>query len=188
MRIAQIICTFPPYKGGMGNSVYHFSRELAGLGHEITVFTPRYSRQPDRPDSEFPGFKVVRLKPLVSSGNAAVLPQLLWCLKGYDVIHLHYPFYGSAGLVVLRRLLRPSTKIVLYYHMDTRATGAKGLLFRLYRMLMLPLVLRLAEAIAACSADPDCCRTIALRGGQGDRLTRSSRIGAAETALELGAR
>lgn len=47
MRIAQIICTFPPYKGGMGNSVYHFSRGLAALGHEITVFTPAYPRRAD---------------------------------------------------------------------------------------------------------------------------------------------
>ena len=43
MKIAQIICAFPPYKGGMGNVVYNFSKYLADLGHEITVLTPDYS-------------------------------------------------------------------------------------------------------------------------------------------------
>lgn len=153
MRIAQIICAFPPYKGGMGNSVYYFSRGLAALGHEITVFTPAYPRRADLPEGDPSDIVVVRLTPLVSSGNAAVMPQLLWRLKGYDAIHLHYPFYGSAGFVALRKLLRPSMRVVLYYHMDTRATGVKGAVFWTYSRVILPVVLRQAERITCSTFD-----------------------------------
>lgn len=137
----------------MGSSVYHFSRELAKLGHDITVFTPRYRARSVQPEVTFPGFKVVMLKPLVSSGNAAFLPQLLWRLKGYDVIHLHYPFYGSATFVALRKLFRPSTRICLYYHMDTESVGIKGLFFRLYRRTVLPCILRLVYEVTCSSFD-----------------------------------
>lgn len=153
MRIAQIICAFPPYKCGMGNSVYNFSRELAKRGHELTVFTPRYRNQSVQPHFEHPDFKVVRLRPLASNGLAAILPQLLWRLKGFDIIHLHYPFYGSAGLVGLVKLLRPSTKVVLYYHMDTKASGFKGVAFQLYRFVVLPILLHIAEEITCSSFD-----------------------------------
>jgi len=44
MKIAHIVCTFPPYKGGMGNSVYHFVRILSQMGQEVIIFTPDYGR------------------------------------------------------------------------------------------------------------------------------------------------
>lgn len=153
MKIAQVICTFPPYKGGMGNSVYHFSRELAKLGHEVTVFTPLYSNQSCQPDYDCPDFEVVRLKPLLSHGNSAILPQLPWRLKDFDIVQLHYPFYGTALSVSLVRLFRPSMKLCVYYHMDNKARGFKGLVFQLYRFLVLPVILRLADEIACSSFD-----------------------------------
>ncbi len=153
MKIAQVVCSFPPYKGGIGNSVYHFSKELALLGHDVTVFTPRYPGEPTEPDCAFPGFRVVRLRPLLSFGNAAVLPQIRKHLNGFDIVHLHYPFYGTAGLAVLPKICRPSTKILLYYHMDNKADGIRGLVFRCYRYAVLPVILRLADEITCSSLD-----------------------------------
>jgi len=40
-----------------------------------------------------------------------------------------------------------------FYHVDTRATGVKGLVFRAYRLLVLPLVLGLAEQITCSTFD-----------------------------------
>jgi glycosyltransferase involved in cell wall biosynthesis len=137
----------------MGNSVYHFSQELAKLGHEITVFTPSYRNQPTEPHCSFPDFQTVKLKPLLSYGNAAILPQILWRMRNYDIIHLHYPFYGTAEFVTLRKLFRPSTRIVLYYHMDNKASGAKGLVFQFYRFAFLPVILHLVDEITCSSFD-----------------------------------
>ncbi len=40
MKIAQIVCVFPPYKSGIGNVAFNFTQILAKQGHEVTVFTP----------------------------------------------------------------------------------------------------------------------------------------------------
>ncbi|MBI4779062.1 glycosyltransferase [Candidatus Falkowbacteria bacterium] len=155
MKIAQITCTFPPYRGGIGNSVYNISESLAGLGHEATVFTPDYNYKIEddfyRPGGEF---KVERLRPLLKYGNAAFIPQLFWKLKDFDVVHLHYPFYGALGPVLLSKLLLGRRmKLMLHYHMDSRAKGFKGAIFYLYKILILPLLAMAAEVITCASLD-----------------------------------
>lgn len=102
------------------------AKEL-GREHEVTVFTPRYRGR--RGPAALAGARVVALRPWGSIGNAAVLPQLIWRLRGYQVVHLHYPFFGAQEWLMLS--LRPSQKLVITYHMMPQAKGAKGLVFRL---------------------------------------------------------
>lgn len=155
MKIAHVVCTFPPYKGGMGNSTYNFAKTLGGMDYQVTVFTPNYdwrifSRQTEKEKH----FKVVRLLPLFSYGNAAVLPQLLWRLRGFDIVHLHYPFYGSMAFVLLRKyLVGKKMKLVLHYHMDSVGKGFKGLIFRINRRYILPRLIKKAKAVTCSSID-----------------------------------
>ena len=177
MKIAHVVCAFPPYKGGMGNAAYHFARVSAEMDYDVTVFTPDYSVIPVlavfRPEKKefFCGyenitkrvageneagkkFKVVKLRPWFKYGNAAFLPQLLWRLRGFDIVHLHYPFYGAASLVLARIILAGGKpKLVIHYHMDTAAAGLKGLIFKLGRIFVLPLLARMAKAISCASLD-----------------------------------
>lgn len=155
MKIAQIVCTFPPYKGGIGNSVYNLADALSDLGHDVTVLTPDYYCPGEEEFAAHEGkFKIERLRPLFKFGNAAFIPQLFWKLSGFDVIHLHYPFYGALKPVILRKLLSPGKfKLILHYHMDNRAEGFKGSVFYLYRRLVLPLLVRLADVITCASLD-----------------------------------
>jgi len=121
MKVAHIVCTFPPYKGGMGYSAYHFARITARLGYNTTVFTPNYSKNDFKKDKDeiSEKFKIVRLKPLIKYGNAALLPQLLWKLKKFDIIHLHYPFFGGAEAVWLASFFwAKKKKFIIHYHMD----------------------------------------------------------------------
>ena len=173
MKIAYIVCTFPPYKGGMGNSAYHFARIMAKSEYDVTVFTPDYT-SPIAPlltmrgelkgrggRGEFVGeenkvreVRTVRLKPLFKYGNAAFLPQLLWRLAGYDIVHLHYPFYGAAGIVMLRKMLfGKKMKLVIHYHMDSAAKGVRGFIFKVYQLFVLPILLRQAKIITCASLD-----------------------------------
>ncbi len=152
MRVAHVISTFPPYKGGMGNSVYHAAIQIGWRGHESVVFTPAYPGLKSGEEIIGKNTKVVRLRPFFSIGNAAVLPQLLWKLKDFDIIHLHYPFYGTADIVVLGKLFFKG-KLVLHYHMDTIAKGVKGLIFKVYEFFFLPIIIRLANAITCASLD-----------------------------------
>ena len=125
MKIAQVVCTFPPYKGGIGNTAADFSAYLSPQ-HEVVVFTPknRYAQTGQAPDRKSGDFcaracKVVRLKPWIKYGNGAFMPQLLWCLKSYDLVYLHYPFFGSAEMVWLAKMiLRRKFKLYIHYHMD----------------------------------------------------------------------
>ncbi len=155
MKIAQIVCTFPPYRGGIGNSVYNISESLADLGHEVTVFTPNYNY---RSEDEFywneGKFAIERLNPLYKYGNAAIVPQLVWKLKNFDIIHLHYPFYGAVKPILLIKLLSGrKMKLILHYHMDSRAQGFKGAIFYLYNIIFLPLLARAARIITCASLD-----------------------------------
>lgn len=101
MRIAQVVCTFPPYSGGIGNSAYQIA-ELLGERHEVENFTPD------------------RLKPWLRYGHGAFLPQLLWRLGRFDYIYLHYPFFGTAEVVWLFKLLNRRAKLIIHYHMDVK--------------------------------------------------------------------
>jgi len=95
MRIAVVVCTFPPYRGGMGNAAWEQARQLVKLGDEVTVFTPSYDAKQKRSES-IDGVLVRRLTPVFKYGNAAFLPQLFWKMSDSDAIFLHYPFFGTA--------------------------------------------------------------------------------------------
>ena len=155
MKIAQIICTFPPYKGGMGNVAYNFSKGLADLGNDVSVLTPDYSEKNNKfsNDSKL-NFKVLRLKPLFKYGNAAFIPQLFWKLDDYDIVHLHYPFFGATKIIILLKLFfRKKIKLIVHYHMDAKAYGFKGLIFKLNNFLILPILLWQAQIITCASLD-----------------------------------
>ena len=197
MKIAQVVSTFPPYYGGTGNAVFCISRELAALGHEVTVFTPDYgvilnevkdllwmrdeansgeilrSAQNDEnghQDDNY-NFKVVRLKPVLKIGNAAWVPQFLWKLRGFDVVHLHAPFIG-AELVLKRHFIfnvmpnlfrhlwiskqvRDDNKqrLIVTYHHDLIANDWRKYIFGAWNKVVLPLVARVAEKIIGSSLD-----------------------------------
>ena len=155
MKIAQIVCSFPPYRGGIGNSVYNISENLADLGHEVTVFTPDYNYKIEDEFNWREGkFKVERLNPLLKHGNAAVVPQLFWKLKDFDIIHLHYPFYGAVKpILLIKLLLGRKMNLILHYHMDSAAQGFKGAVFYFYNILILPILVRVAKIITCASLD-----------------------------------
>lgn len=152
MKIAHIISTFPPYKGGMGNVVYYSAREMARLGHHNVIFTPAYDKKDAGQETLEENLEVVRLSSFFSLGNAAVLPSLIWKLRGFDIIHLHYPFYGS-GEMVLLGLIFSQAKFMIHYHMDTVGKGLKGLIFRMYAFFVLPIIVRFAKVITCASLD-----------------------------------
>lgn len=137
MRIAHVTPTYPPYLAGTGNVAMHNARELARLGHEVTVYT---ARTPGTLAHENGSFHVRRLWPLLRIGNAPLLPGLSR-LPRYDLVHLHYPFIFGAETVMLRRWLR-GQPYVLTYHNDLISPGIKGGLFKGYEWALSPRIMR----------------------------------------------
>ncbi|MDD4412422.1 MAG: glycosyltransferase family 4 protein [Patescibacteria group bacterium] len=152
MKIAHVICTFPPYKGGMGNSALNFALYTAKLKHNITIITPEYNRPTDF--SFFENIiKVNRINPVFAYGNAAVLPVKKIDWDQFDIVHLHYPFYGTAEQIARLKRSGAKFKLIVHYHMDTHSGGWKGIVFNIYKRLYLKYILNSADVVTAASLD-----------------------------------
>jgi glycosyltransferase involved in cell wall biosynthesis len=150
LRIAHVTATFPPYHGGTGNVCYHHARELARRGHDVQVFTAAMPGAPARELCE--GFMVRRLRPALRVGNAPLLPHLLSVLRGFDVIHLHYPYILGAEIVRLASIVY-RVPLVISFHNDLIGRGTRALLFALYQRLSASLTVRGAARLCAVSLD-----------------------------------
>ena len=146
MKIAHIVSAFSPHVGGMGTVCYNEAKRLAEMGHDVTVFTLKYPGA-IYDDIKFT-FKVVRLKPWLRWGDAGFVPQILNCLKGFDLVHLHYPFYGGAGWLVFSNI-----PLVITYHMDAQVGGLKGIISRIYDLVWPKVLFSQAKKIVAVDAE-----------------------------------
>ncbi|RMD51869.1 glycosyltransferase family 1 protein [Candidatus Parcubacteria bacterium] len=141
MRIAQVTPIYPPKIGGMGKVAAEFSRVLSAAGYKVKVFSPDTN----------PG--------IFRYGHASITPSYLWELRNFDVIHMHYPFYGSDLFVALAARLWKKPLIVSY-HMENKASGILSLLFFIHKIWR-GFVLHSANTILVSSFDY--ARSIGLR-------------------------
>jgi len=134
MKIASIVCTFPPYAGGIGNGALRINQLLEDK-HEITTFTP------------------ATIKPWLRYGNGAFIPQLFWKLNKFDYIYLHYPFFGTAEVVWFFKLFFKRPKLIIHYHMDVNGLSPLARLLSLPSKLIRRSLLNQADTIVTASLD-----------------------------------
>lgn len=153
LRIAHVVCVFPPYKGGIGSLAAQNAKLLARAGHDVTVFTPHYDHnKPAQEDRD--GYVIKRLPALLKFGNAAFAPSIYSALKDFDVVHLHYPFFGVAEVVWLLKIARgTSLKLVITYHMDVIGEGATHFIFSAHRNLLMRSIVNSADLVIGTSRD-----------------------------------
>jgi glycosyltransferase involved in cell wall biosynthesis len=132
----------------MGTVAHQQARALAEAGVDVTVMTPRLHSPRHRPQ----GVSVREMTPLVRRGNAACLPEVARRVGDHDLVHVHYPFFGTAELLALRRLVS-GPPLILQYQMDVVAVSWKARLFDWHRRWVLPVILRAADAIIVSSRD-----------------------------------
>ncbi|HBK35327.1 MAG: Glycosyltransferase (Modular protein) [Candidatus Uhrbacteria bacterium GW2011_GWE2_40_58] len=147
MKIAQVACTYPPYKGGIGRVAFEYTERLRERGHNVHVFTPRYQKVKEDPSY------VHRVPSPVHMGNAGIVPSLYKRLSGFDLVHLHYPFFGGAEPAIVRKAIRDDQGLVMTYHMDAAAHGLKGAFFGMHRRLLFPWLVSRADRILVSSQD-----------------------------------
>ena len=116
MKIAHIVCAFSPYYGGIGKVAEYMAEQLILKGHEIDIITPSYNTQKENNTNL--NFTVKRITPFIKFGKAAFIPSIFFSLNKYDIIHFHYPFFGTTEILWLYKLLNKNSKIVISYHMD----------------------------------------------------------------------
>lgn len=151
MRIAHVVSTFPPRVGGMGKVCYREARALASLGHQVEVFTLSYSGHSSERQTD--GFTVNEIKALPRVGDGGYLPFLHLKLKGFDLVHLHYPFYVSAHQVFQAKK-KWGVRYVVTYHMDSQSKSVfKKCVQGIYDKIWSEKIMNNAEAIIAVDSD-----------------------------------
>ena len=145
--IAHVVCTYPPYRGGMGHVAFEYVERLRARGYNVHVFTIQDSQVENDPRH------IHRIPPILHIGNAGVLPSLFHRLAGFDLVHLHYPFFGGAEPVIVRKAMRPDQGLVMTYHMDAAADGMKGAIFSAHRRLLFPWLVNRVDRILVSSLD-----------------------------------
>lgn len=134
MRIAQVVCIYPPERGGIGQVASDYSEGLREAGHDVTIFHSGGDRL------------VLRV------GNARLFPSLLWKLRKFDLIHLHYPFYGAQFFTaVASRFFK--VPLVITFHMRATGVGIKGRIFEVNRWLLEKWIFKTAKRIFVSSTD-----------------------------------
>lgn len=145
MRVVHLVCEAPPEIGGMGKSAL---RQVAGLrarGIDAKLIAPEIH------DAAQEASFVKRLPYVWRIGNASTLNAWREAVEHADLIHLHYPFYGTGEFVLLGSATLPP--IVVTYHMDATASGLRGMLFRLERFFFQSVMLKRAKKILVSSFD-----------------------------------
>lgn len=134
MKIASIVCAWPPYAGGIGNSANRISQILRA-GHEVVDFTP------------------YNTKPWIKYGHGSILGSLLWRLSSFDYIYLHYPYFGTAEIVWLFKMFNKKTRLIIHYHMDVAGLNPLAKILSLPSRLIRVSLLKQAEIIVTASLD-----------------------------------
>lgn len=151
MKIAQIVCAFPPYAGGIGQSAYRLG-EILSREHQLTTFSLAPQNEKN-PQPHLGLQRLIFLRPHLRAGHGALPLTLIFRLLPYDLIYLHYPFFGADLLIFLLSRFRKKQRLIIHYHMDTPALpGAKKLLALPSRFL-LPKLMKRAEKIIVSTLD-----------------------------------
>ncbi|OQB44459.1 MAG: GDP-mannose-dependent alpha-(1-2)-phosphatidylinositol mannosyltransferase [Parcubacteria group bacterium ADurb.Bin159] len=149
LKIAHIVCAFPPYQGGMGNVCFNQATYLAKIGHQVTVFAPQINNQ----ESFSLGFKQQKLISLLTLGNASLIFPQISILNKFDILHFHYPFIGlGEQILFLKKIGLIKIPLIIQYHMDLIGEGNRKLFFEIYNKKTLPLLL-CADKILVSSED-----------------------------------
>lgn len=144
----------------MGHVAFDYVERLRARTWNVHVFTTSGGRRLEvggwkSPESNYSEdlHHIHRLPPILHIGNAGVLPSLFHRLSGFDLVHLHYPFFGGAEPVIVRKAMRPDQGLVMTYHMDAAADGMKGALFSAHRRLLFPWLVNRVDRILVSSLD-----------------------------------
>lgn len=150
LKIAHLTATFWPDNSGTANVAYHNAAELVRLGHEVHIFTPR---RPNTAVTErLDGVIIQRIRPLLRYGNASFLPQLIYKLLSFDLVHIHMPFYGGAEAVALLKWLTHKP-VVITHHQDVQLDGAIGHISRFHDATVTKWLMKRANRVCFTSID-----------------------------------
>ncbi|HOX97268.1 MAG TPA: glycosyltransferase family 4 protein [bacterium] len=150
-KILQIVCTYPPYKGGIGAVAYNFKKYLKDLyDWDSVLVTPKYQDDYASDDS-----KVRFLSAWPRFGNAGFMPALTKYSAEADVVIFHAPFFGAVEPLLWQlSFSKKKPKVLVYYHHDAVIDkGLKKYIFKFYNRFVYPYLFKKADRILCSSVD-----------------------------------
>jgi glycosyltransferase involved in cell wall biosynthesis len=172
MKILQVVERFYPRAGGAELHVFYISRELAKLGHDVTVVTsssvaqqdvPGLSNKgltlrnslPDLPQYEVneDGVKIYRFRPRLALYTLYVVPGLIRYLfqhlQEYDIVHVHQYLHAEPSLVAIASKFKKTPFVLTAHDMISSYAGFRELVKRCADAAFGHVVLRSAAALIA---------------------------------------
>lgn len=134
MRVLHLSCIAPPDVGGIGRVAAIEVQRLKERGvdaHLASLTTHAGMR----------------------FGNAGRIYALDHLVREQDIVHLHYPFFGTAELLPSLKQRGLFKRLVITLHMDATASGLKGKIFGAYRAHEQKKILDSADVLLAASRD-----------------------------------
>ncbi|MBD3281157.1 glycosyltransferase, partial [Candidatus Uhrbacteria bacterium] len=145
MQILHVSCVAPPKGGGIGHVADQEVRCLRKHGIEAWLACPKLT---GRANMEH----IIGL-PAFGFGNGSWLRGLSKCVKEADVVHVHYPYYGTAEHIARLRKKGRIKRLAMTLHMDATANGIRGAFFKLHRKYIQPHTLSAADHVFVSSLD-----------------------------------
>jgi glycogen(starch) synthase len=172
MRILQVVERFYPRAGGLEFHVFHISRELARLGHDVSVVTSSSIAQQDVPGisnkgltlrnslPDLPGFevheegvKIYRFRPRLALYTLYVTPGLIRYLfkhlREYDIVHVHAYLHAEPSIVAIASKLEKTPFVLTSHDMISGYKGFRELAKNFADVVVGRAVLRSAAALIA---------------------------------------
>ncbi len=150
MKIAYFSPIFPPLLGGMGIACYYTANEI-GKSHKVTVFLADQKIEYQKGN-----YKLKLIKPWLSFGYAYLMPQVLWLLKDFDIVHLYYPYFGVAEFLWLLKIIngkKKKPKIIFHHSMEAVGKGFFKYIFKFHTKFIMPALMKQADMIFVLSKD-----------------------------------
>ncbi len=145
MQVLHIACVAPPQSGGIGKVADTEVRLLLEHGVQSWLACPK-TKLTDTSEH------TIRL-PAYSLGNASYLRGLKQRVNEADIVHLHYPYYGTAKSISRYKERGIIKKLAITLHMDAVANGLRGCLFDAHREYIQPNILKTADKLFVSSMD-----------------------------------
>ncbi|HOB44509.1 MAG TPA: glycosyltransferase, partial [Bacillota bacterium] len=153
MKILQVISYFAPRWGGDVNVCYNLSRELAELGHEVTIITTDYNYDPDYAQS-LENVEVIPFRRVANLGLFLYSPGMKRWLRSnisnYDLVHLHN-FRSYQNNIVCKYAMEFDVPYIVQPHGSLPRIVEKKGLKQLYDLVWGNDILQHASKIVAVS-------------------------------------
>ncbi len=151
MRVLHLACVAPPQIGGIGKVAAKEVELLRAQGVDAVLVSPNPKYL--LPSGEDKG--TLRMPAMWQIGNASMLApwRLLPQLKQADLVHLHYPYFGTDLELDFFNFLGAVNKLAVTLHMDADVSGWRGIINRVHRHTLQEIVLRSADALLVSSLD-----------------------------------